>query len=63
MTKSHGCEVILSEEVCKTASLPVDALPEQEVAIRGRAEPMIVRAVPKARILSPLVENAAVVTA
>jgi len=63
MTKSHGCEVILSEEVRKTASLPVDALPEQEVAIRGRAEPMIVRAVAKATILSPLVENAAVVTA
>src|ERR1700736_44648 len=63
MTKSLGCEVILSEEVRKTASLPVDALPEQEVAIRGRAEPMIVRAVAKAKILSPLVENAAVVTA
>jgi adenylate cyclase len=63
MTKSHGCEVILSEEVRKTASLPADALPEQEVAIRERAEPMIVRAVAKAKILSPLVENAAVVTA
>jgi adenylate cyclase len=63
MTKSHGCEVILSEEVRKTASLPVDALPEQEVAIRGRAEPMVVRAVAKAKILSLLVENAAVVTA
>jgi adenylate cyclase len=63
MTKSHGCEVILSEEVRKMASLPVDALPEQEVAIRGRAEPMIVRAVAKAKILSPLVENAAIVTA
>ena len=63
MTKSHGCEVILSEEVRKMASLPVDALPEQEVAIRERAEPMIVRAVAKAKILSPLVENTAVVTA
>ena len=63
MTKSHGCEVILSEEVRKTASLPVDALPEQEVAIRERAEPMIVRAVAKAKILSQLVENTAVVTA
>jgi len=63
MTKSHGCEVVFSEEVRKTASLPVDALPEQEVAIRGRAEPMVVRAVAKAKILSLLVENAAVVTA
>jgi adenylate cyclase len=63
MTKSHECEVILSEQVRKTASLPVDALPEQEVAIRGRAEPMIVRAVAKAKILSSLVENAVVVAA
>jgi adenylate cyclase len=63
MTKSLGCEVILSEEVRKTASLPVDALPEQEVAIRGRAEPMFVRAVAKAKILSPLVENDAIVSA
>jgi adenylate cyclase len=63
MTKSHGCEVILSEEVRKTASLPADALPEQEVAIRERTEPMIVRAVAKAKILSPLVENTAVLTA
>jgi adenylate cyclase len=63
MTKSHGCEVILSEEVRKMASLPVDALPKQEVAIRGRAEPMVVRAVAQATILSLLIENGAVVTA
>ena len=63
MTKSHGCEVILSEEVRKTAGLPVDSLPGQEVAIRERAEPMIVRAVAKAKILSLLVENAAIVAA
>lgn len=52
MTKSLACEVILSDEVYKTAGLPVDLLPEQELAIRGRTEPMIVRVVADARTLS-----------
>ena len=52
MTKGLKCEVILSEEVFKTAGLPVNLLPEQELPIRGRAEPMIVRVVANARMLS-----------
>jgi adenylate cyclase len=52
MTKGLECEVILSEEVCKTAGLPVNLLPEQELPIRGRAEPMVVRVVANARMLS-----------
>ena len=44
MTKSLACEAIISDEVRVTAGLAADALPQQEVAIRGRAEPMIVRA-------------------
>src|SRR6476469_883038 len=52
MTKGLGCEVILSEEVYKTAGLPVNLLPEQELLIRGRAEPMVVRLVANARMLS-----------
>jgi hypothetical protein len=39
------CEVILSEEVYKTAGLPVNLLPEQELPIRGRAVPLAVRVV------------------
>jgi adenylate cyclase len=58
MTKSLACEVIVSEEVRKTAGLPADALPAHDVDIRGRAEPMIVRAVASARILTALVESA-----
>ena len=57
MTKSLACEAILSEEVRVTAGLPADALPEQEVAIRGRAEPMIVRSVARASVLSALVND------
>src|SRR5882757_4718871 len=49
MTKSLSCEVIFSEEVRKTAGLSSDDLPEQEVAIRGRAEPMIIRTVTDAK--------------
>ena len=45
MTKSLACEAIVSEEVRITAGLAADALPQQEVAIRGRTEPMIVRIV------------------
>ena len=51
MTKALGCEVVLSDELCKTAGLAPDALPSTEVAIRGRVEPMIVRTAGKAAML------------
>jgi adenylate cyclase len=54
MTKSLGCEVILSEEVRVTAGLSADALPERQIEIRGRTEPMIVRSVTSAKTLSAL---------
>src|SRR5436305_3123071 len=60
MTKSLSCEVILSEEIRNTAGLPADALPAHVVEIRGRAEPMVVRAVTGASSLSALVEDGAV---
>src|SRR6202521_5096931 len=58
MTKGIGCEVILSEEVRATADLAPDALPQQEVEIRGRNEPMGVRIVASANVLSALVDDA-----
>jgi adenylate cyclase len=63
MTKSLACEVIVSEEVRKTAGLPANALPQHDVDIRGRAEPMIVRAVASAKDLSALVEDVDAVAA
>jgi adenylate cyclase len=57
MTKSLACEAVLSEEVRLTAGLAADALPQQEVAIRGRSEPLMVRAVTHAKILSALVDD------
>jgi adenylate cyclase len=55
MTKSLACEAVISDEVRATAGLSADALPQQEVAIRGRNEPMIVRTVAETRALSTLV--------
>jgi adenylate cyclase len=55
LTKSLSCEVLVSEDVCAMASLRGDDLPPaQQVAIRGRLEPMLVRAVTKARMLAQL---------
>jgi adenylate cyclase len=63
MTKSLSCEVIFSEEVRNTAGLPADALPPHDVDIRGRAEPMVVRAAASAQSLSALVEEPAIAAA
>jgi adenylate cyclase len=63
MTKSLSCEVIFSEEVRKTAGVPPDTLPQHDVDIRGRAEPMIVRAAVSAKSLSALVDAPAVAAA
>jgi len=57
MTKRLACEAILSEEVRMTAGLPPDGLPQQEVAIRGRAGPMIIRSVTDAKTLTALVDD------
>ncbi|WJR77376.1 adenylate/guanylate cyclase domain-containing protein [Bradyrhizobium sp. NP1] len=58
LTKTLGCEAILSEEVRVTAGLAADALPQQEVAIRGRDEPMVLRTVADARTLAALLDKA-----
>ncbi|MGY4315449.1 adenylate/guanylate cyclase domain-containing protein [Bradyrhizobium sp. JR3.5] len=57
MTKALACEAIISDEVRVTAGLADDALPAQEVAIRGRNEPMTVRTVEATRGLSTLVDD------
>jgi adenylate cyclase len=63
MTKTLGCEAIFSEEVRITAGLAADTLPQQEVTIRGRSGPMIVRTVIDTKILSTLIDDLAVVAA
>ncbi len=63
MTKNLSCEVVVSDEVRKTAGLPENILPPVEVAIRGRVEPMIVHAVKKAEMLAAIVGDFAVAAA
>jgi adenylate cyclase len=63
MTKALACEVVVSDEVRATAGLAADAIPQHEVAIRGRNEPMIVRSVTEARMLSALVQDVDVAAA
>ena len=57
MTKGLSCEVVVSDEVRATAGLSADALPQHDVEIRGRNEPMIVRTIVDARMLSALVNE------
>jgi adenylate cyclase len=56
MTKEFGCQVVLSDEVRKTALIAADALPMTEVAIRGRADPLIVRTVISAQTLPTILD-------
>jgi adenylate cyclase len=63
MTKSLSCEVIVSDAVRVTAGLGEQDLPAQEVEIRGRAEPMIVRVIADAKALAPLVDGLGAVAA
>ena len=57
MTKILACETIISEELRVAAGLAESDLPQQEVTIRGRAEPMIVRVVAETKTLSALVDG------
>jgi adenylate cyclase len=55
MTKALACEAVISDEVRTTAGVAADALPQQQVEIRGRNEPMIVRTVADPRTLTAMV--------
>jgi adenylate cyclase len=57
MTKSLGCEAICSDEVRATAGLLPDALPRQDVEIRGRSGPISVCVIARADALSALVDD------
>jgi adenylate cyclase len=63
MTKNFACEAIVSEEIFITAGLQADTLPKQQVEIRGRTEPMIVRSIADTKTLSVVVNDVEVVAA
>jgi adenylate cyclase len=43
LSKTLDCKVVVSEEVCKTAGIPDDALTRTQVEIRGQTQTMTVR--------------------
>jgi adenylate cyclase len=62
MTKELECHVVVSDEVCKTAGLPQDALLATEIVVRGRAAPVVVRAVTEAARLATIFDGATAAT-
>jgi adenylate cyclase len=58
MTKSLNCKAIISEDVFVTAGIAAGALTRTEIAIRGREEPMVVRAVDDPSALAALFDAA-----
>jgi adenylate cyclase len=55
LTKELGCEVVVSEDVCRKARLASDALRTREVAIRGRNGPITVRLAQRSALRSAAV--------
>ena len=58
MTKALGCKVVVSEEVCQRANIPLDALTRTQIEIRGHAEPMTVRTEEDPTVLASLLAPA-----
>ena len=56
LTKNLDCQAIVSEDVCKSAGIALDALTRTEVAIRGRDEPMIVRTAADPTVFASLLD-------
>jgi adenylate cyclase len=54
LTKSYGCEVLISEEVYEQAGFGPDDLPHQEVEARGRVTGVRARRAVRASDLGPL---------
>jgi adenylate cyclase len=56
MTKKLNCKVIVSEDVCRTAGIAVDALTRTDVDIRGHDEKMTVRTGEDPTVLASLLD-------
>jgi len=54
LTKTYGCELVISEAVVRRAGIEVGAAPRHEIEIRGRVERLVVRTFASARDLPAL---------
>jgi adenylate cyclase len=59
MTKTLNCKLVVSEEVCKAAAVPGDALSAADINIRGHDAPISVRTVKDPTVLASLLETSA----
>ncbi|MDB5364044.1 MAG: adenylate/guanylate cyclase [Rhodospirillales bacterium] len=46
MTKDHGVQLIVSEEVARHAAANLDRFPVMEIMVRGRVQPLTIRGIP-----------------
>ena len=58
MTKTLNCKLVVSDDVCKTAGIPDDALTRAQVTIRGHDESMLVRTETDPTVLTSLLASA-----
>jgi adenylate cyclase len=56
LSKRLGCRAVISDDVCRLAGLPSDALTRTEVEIRGHEKPMSVRTLDDPTVLAGLLE-------
>jgi adenylate cyclase len=56
MSKRLGVRAVISEDVCRLAGLPPDALKRTDVEIRGHEKPMSVRTTEDPTLLAGLLE-------
>jgi len=52
LTKTYGCELVISEAVVRHAGIDVGDAPRHEIEIRGRVERLVVRTFKSAKDLS-----------
>jgi adenylate cyclase len=53
LTKTYGCQLVVSEETVLRAGLDLSAFPRYEIEIRGKRDMLAVRTVASASDLSP----------
>jgi adenylate cyclase len=51
LTKTYGCQLVVSEETVLRAGLDLSAFPSQEIEIRGKRDMLVVRTVASAALL------------